>query len=263
LENLQLKRNRLGRGADANYENIIGLLERPSIKVLDISDNYIDDEKALTEVIYKMEELSVLYFQGNPVIKKTRNYRKTVTVAIPNLRYLDDRPVFEDDRRFAEAFSRGGFTEEKKERDQCKKEKDEAHWKNHQAFKDMMKKAREEKKVADLAKKAIEEGNKENQPEGEVPATTESLEEIISGETKPAAAEVAQEIAPSDEECPDLEEVTEEQRIEEIAQKTTDEEAKWLESQQTTIDSFVEEKGTKMEIEEVVTKEVAEEVNAY
>jgi dynein assembly factor 1 len=53
---------------------------------------------------------------------------------MPNLKYLDDRPVFDEDRRFAEAFIRGGFEEERKERDNYKKEKDEEHWKNHEAF---------------------------------------------------------------------------------------------------------------------------------
>lgn len=107
------------------------MLDCPSIKVLDISDNYIEDERILEEVIYKMPNLRVLYMQGNPVTKKIRNYRKTLTHRIPDLKYLDDRPVFEDDRRFAEAFARGGMTEEKEERAKYKKEKDEAHWKNH------------------------------------------------------------------------------------------------------------------------------------
>jgi dynein assembly factor 1 len=38
---------------------------------------------------------------------------------------LDDRPVFDEDRRYAEAFSRGGIAEERKEREEVKKEKDE------------------------------------------------------------------------------------------------------------------------------------------
>lgn len=131
LETLQLKRNRIGK---CGLDDLIGLLERPSITVLDISDNSIDDPAILEEVLAKMPRLAVLYMNGNEVVKKIKNYRKTIITKIPTLKYLDDRPVFEDDRRFAEAFSRGGFEEERRERDVVKKEKDDAHWKNHEAF---------------------------------------------------------------------------------------------------------------------------------
>lgn len=57
--------------------------------------------------------------------------------------------MFPEDRRFAEAFDRGGLDEERKERENDKKEKDETHWKNHEAFQDMIKRARAEKKQAD------------------------------------------------------------------------------------------------------------------
>lgn len=53
---------------------------------------------------------------------------------IPTLKYLDDRPVFDEDRRYALAFEKGGFDEERREREVHKKEKDDAHWKNHEAF---------------------------------------------------------------------------------------------------------------------------------
>ena len=67
-----------------------------------------------------MPKLAVLYLNGNEVTKKIKNYRKTMIAKIPTLKYLDDRPVFPEDRRFAEAFFRGGFEEERKERDAFK-----------------------------------------------------------------------------------------------------------------------------------------------
>jgi dynein assembly factor 1 len=113
---------------------VIGLVECPSLAVVDLSDNFIEDEAILTEVLEKMPKLAVLYLNGNGVTKKIKNYRKTVISRIPSLKYLDDRPVFDEDRRFAEAFSKGGLDEERKEREKFKKEKDDAHWKNHEAF---------------------------------------------------------------------------------------------------------------------------------
>jgi dynein assembly factor 1 len=72
-----------------------------------------------------MPALAVLYLQGNEVTKKIKNYRKVLISKIPTLKYLDDRPVFEEDRRFAEAWAKGGLDEERKERETFKKEKDD------------------------------------------------------------------------------------------------------------------------------------------
>lgn len=38
-----------------------------------------------------MNDLRVLYLQGNPVVKLIRHYRKTLVSRCPNLKYLDDR----------------------------------------------------------------------------------------------------------------------------------------------------------------------------
>jgi dynein assembly factor 1 len=36
------------------------------------------------------------------------------------MKYIDDKPVFEDERRYAEAWGRGGLEEERREREKYK-----------------------------------------------------------------------------------------------------------------------------------------------
>lgn len=132
LETIQLKRNRIGKYG--GLDDLMGLLECPSLTCVDISDNYIEDENLLPEIWEKMPKIAVIYMQGNPVSKKIKNYRKTMIAKLPTLKYLDDRPVFEDDRVCAEAFHLGGYDEERKAREKLRKDKEDAHWKNHEAF---------------------------------------------------------------------------------------------------------------------------------
>lgn len=146
LDSLMLARNRIGKNG---LDDLRGLLECPAIVSLDIQNNNIQDEAILPEILQKLPNLKVLYLQNNPVVKKIPNYRKTLINAIPTLTYLDDRPVFKDDRRNAEAFARGGNEEERKERQKIKDEEREKHDRNHKAFRDMMAKAREEKRLAE------------------------------------------------------------------------------------------------------------------
>ena len=146
LDSLMLGRNRIGKNG---LDDLKGLLEAQAIVSLDIQNNNISDEAILPEILQKLPNLKVLYLQNNPVVKKIPNYRKTIINAIPTLTYLDDRPVFKDDRRNAEAFARGGNEEERKERQKIKDEEKERHDKNHNAFRAMMAAAREEKRLAD------------------------------------------------------------------------------------------------------------------
>jgi dynein assembly factor 1 len=119
IDTLYLARNRIGHGG---LDDLKGLLECQTISCLDIQNNKIEDEEALPEIFEKMTELRVLYLLNNGMINKVKNYRKTMTARLPKLCYLDDRPVFPEDRRNAEAFARGGIEEERKERDKIKQE---------------------------------------------------------------------------------------------------------------------------------------------
>merc|ERR1719401_2501630 len=96
-----------------------------------------------------MPDLRVLYLKGNPCGKKIPNYRKSITVYCSDLRYLDDRPVFPEDRRAAEAFNRGGLEEERAERRRIREENNARHDRNMKAFQDMIENAKREKRERD------------------------------------------------------------------------------------------------------------------
>lgn len=66
---------------------------------------------------------------------------------LPNLRFLDDRPVFPEDRRKAEAYMTGGIEAERAVAKQIKQEQHDARVANHEAFQLMIKTAREKKEL--------------------------------------------------------------------------------------------------------------------
>uniref|UniRef100_A0A8C5PL44 Dynein assembly factor 1, axonemal homolog n=1 Tax=Leptobrachium leishanense TaxID=445787 RepID=A0A8C5PL44_9ANUR len=111
LSTLQISHNQL-----QTVEDIVHLRECPSIRVLDLSHNKLHDP-AVIRILEEMPNLHVLNLMGNELVKKIPNYRKTVTVQLKELTYLDDRPVFPKDRACAEAWTRGGREAENDERE--------------------------------------------------------------------------------------------------------------------------------------------------
>ncbi|CUI15517.1 Hypothetical protein, putative [Bodo saltans] len=71
----------------------------------------------------KLPNVSVIYLQGNGLSHGMKNYRKNMIVHLPQLTYLDERPVFADERRATEAWGTGGDQAEKDERALIRQEK--------------------------------------------------------------------------------------------------------------------------------------------
>ena len=194
LDTVHLKRNRLGRWEGGCIESLKGLLDCPKISCLDIQDNYLDDPAILEEILMKMPNLKVLYLMNNPCVKTIKGYRKTIITQIPTLTYLDDRPVFEDDRRRAEAWSRGGIEEERLEMKKIKQEKDDKHWANHEAFRFMVNKARDTKKNEAEADKEAKDYKKKSMKE--MMAAARSAKEEGRGESGSVEERIVSAIVP-------------------------------------------------------------------
>jgi Ran GTPase-activating protein (RanGAP) involved in mRNA processing and transport len=103
LRTLNIAANKLASAA-----SIAHLTECPSLTSVDLGKNRLEEEGAVA-VLQALSGLSLLRLQGNPVVSRVKHYRKAMVAAMPGLKYLDDSPVFDKERRLAVAFSQGGF----------------------------------------------------------------------------------------------------------------------------------------------------------
>jgi dynein assembly factor 1 len=124
LSNLNVAHNRL-----RDIKALMLLIKLPELSCLDISNNEIDDERII-DLLGKINNLQVLYLKGNPIVNRIRHYRKTMIASLPNLHYLDDKPVLEDEKRAVYAWMRGGPKLESEERRKIHEEKIDKHRKS-------------------------------------------------------------------------------------------------------------------------------------
>eukprot|EP01031_Cornospumella_fuschlensis_P031820 gene31820-38476_t len=157
LTNLNVAHNRISTIDDVRH-----VLELPALQTLDLQHNKIDDP-AIVDIVAQIPDLRVLYLMGNPVVKSIRNYRKTCIARCKMLKYLDDRPVFEDERRRVDAWAKvlenGGTQDEAQEAERqeillIRKEKDEADERNFKAFEQLMREGQQIRKEREAARAA-------------------------------------------------------------------------------------------------------------
>jgi dynein assembly factor 1 len=159
LTSLLLQRNLIGKGGISDLEELFDL---EKLSVLDLSFNLIDSWEVLEKVIFRLQGVTVLYFQGNPICGKMKNYRKEMIFQMPQLKFLDERPVFDDERRFAEAFGKNGIAGERLERAKWEEEKRQEKENNHLAFKEMIERRRMAGRIPESTSESLQETSSQN-----------------------------------------------------------------------------------------------------
>lgn len=154
LETLNLAKNGLATAAA-----IAHLSELPNVTTVDLSDNQLDGE-GIFDVLRAMPKLCALKLAGNPIVRATKMYRKTLINLLPNLRHLDDRPVFDLERVAAEAYAAGGRDAEKAARQKYVEDERAANRASMQRFRDWRDETRERRaaELEELRAQAIAEG---------------------------------------------------------------------------------------------------------
>ena len=153
LTTLNISHNRLTTKADIEH-----VLLLPKLQTLDLQHNKLNDPSVI-DVLEVMPDLRVVYLMGNPMVKDIPHYRKVVIGRCKHLCYLDDRPVFEEERRrvdkWYEAYlSQGLETATQAERAELaviRKEKEEAEERNFKAFEELMKRGQQIKREREAA----------------------------------------------------------------------------------------------------------------
>jgi dynein assembly factor 1 len=157
LTMLQLKNNRL-----ATIDGLEHLLVLNKLSSLDLTGNRIEDGEALLTLLAQLPSLKSLHLTGNPCVRTISNYRKRVLSRLPNLMYLDEKPVFKEERRLVTAWTEGGLEAEREEKKKMREEEMAAIQQRLQEFRDMQRRGREARGEDATRSSSSEEENDSN-----------------------------------------------------------------------------------------------------
>ncbi|RNF03063.1 putative dynein assembly factor 1, axonemal-like [Trypanosoma rangeli] len=117
LETLLAARNRVA--------NLQGLEPLDHLINIDVSHNWISQADHALPLLLRKKELRTCMLQGNSFVRTTPSYRKFLIAQIPSLRFLDQYPIFYEERSCAEAYAIGGVELEKAKREENQRNEDE------------------------------------------------------------------------------------------------------------------------------------------
>jgi len=133
LHTLSLANNRF-----VSIDSLLAIKNHANISVLDLSNNKLSNEKcpidSLLELLSTLKSLKVLYLKGNDLVNQVSQYRKKIISSLPSLTYLDDRPIFDEEKRLILAWAKGGIEAERAEQQLLKKETEEKQIRQWEQF---------------------------------------------------------------------------------------------------------------------------------
>lgn len=104
LETINLASNKI-----CEVAALEGLRERPTLKSVNVSCNYIEDGDGLLDFwSAALPDVECLYVHHNPCTRYLKDSRKRLVSRLLKLRWLDERPVTEFERAGCEAWATGG-----------------------------------------------------------------------------------------------------------------------------------------------------------
>ena len=102
--------------ASNRVTNLQGLEPLGHLVTVDVSQNCISQADHALPLLFQKKTVRTCMLQGNQFVRTTPSYRKVVIAQMPSLRFLDQYPVFPEERSCAEAHAIGGVEMEKAKR---------------------------------------------------------------------------------------------------------------------------------------------------